>query len=58
MLTVRTSQGDFVLDNLENGVKLWTQTPYRYLKRQASNHSGRWVTIENGAEVVVGSVGN
>ncbi|MCY1243913.1 Bacterial transglutaminase-like cysteine proteinase BTLCP [compost metagenome] len=58
VLTVRTAQGDFVLDNLENGVKLWTQTPYRYLKRQASFNSGRWVTIDNGAEVVVGSVGN
>lgn len=58
VLTVRTAQGDFVLDNLENGVKLWTQTPYRYLKRQASFNSGRWVTIDNGAELVVGSVGN
>ncbi|MGH6807239.1 MAG: transglutaminase-like cysteine peptidase [Ensifer adhaerens] len=58
VLTVRTAQGDFVLDNLENGVKLWTQTPYRYLKRQASFNSGRWVTIDNGTEMVVGSVGN
>lgn len=58
VLTVRTAQGDFILDNLENEVKLWTKTPYRFLKRQASFNSGRWVTIENGAEVVVGSVGN
>lgn len=58
VLTVRTSQGDFVLDNLENDIKLWTQTPYRYLKRQATTNTGRWVTIENGTEVVVGSVGN
>jgi predicted transglutaminase-like cysteine proteinase len=58
VLTVRTGQGDFILDNLENGVKLWTHTPYRYLKRQASYNSGRWVTIQNGAEVLVGSVGN
>jgi predicted transglutaminase-like cysteine proteinase len=58
VLTVRTAQGDFILDNLENGVKLWTKTPYRFLKRQASFNTGRWVTIENGAEVLVGSVGN
>ncbi len=58
VLTVRTSQGDFVLDNLENEVKLWTRTPYRYLKRQASFNTGRWVSIENGSEVLVGSVGN
>jgi predicted transglutaminase-like cysteine proteinase len=57
VLTVRTAQGDFILDNLESSVKLWTKTPYRFLKRQASNNSGRWVTIDNSAEVLVGSVG-
>ena len=58
VLTVRTAQGDFILDNLEDDVKLWTKTSYRFLKRQASTNTGRWVTIENGAEVVVGPVGN
>jgi predicted transglutaminase-like cysteine proteinase len=58
VLTVRAAQGDFILDNLENEVRLWTKTPYRFLKRQASFNTGRWVTIENGAEVLVGSVGN
>ncbi|ASY58956.1 hypothetical protein SS05631_c40530 [Sinorhizobium sp. CCBAU 05631] len=58
VLTVRTAQGDFILDNLDNGVKLWTNTHYRFLKRQASSNSGRWVTIDNSAEVLVGSVGN
>ncbi|WP_438750904.1 transglutaminase-like cysteine peptidase [Pararhizobium sp. O133] len=58
VLTVRTAQGDFILDNLDNEIKLWTKTSYRFLKRQASFNTGRWVTIENGAEVLVGSVGN
>ena len=58
VLTVRTAQGDFILDNLDNDVKIWSKTPYRFLKRQASFNTGRWVTIENGAEVLVGSVGN
>ncbi|OJF95029.1 transglutaminase-like cysteine peptidase [Pararhizobium antarcticum] len=58
VLTVRTAQGDYILDNLEDDVKIWTKTPYRFLKRQASFNTGRWVTIENGAEVLVGSVGN
>ena len=57
VLTLRTTQGDYVLDNLNNEVKLWTQTPYRYLKRQASFHAGRWVSIENGDAVMVSSVG-
>ncbi|WP_377352882.1 transglutaminase-like cysteine peptidase [Rhizobium alvei] len=56
VLTLRTSEGDFILDNLENEVKLWNETPYRYLKRQAAFNSGRWVTIENADELLVGSV--
>jgi len=57
VLTLRTAQGDYILDNLNNEVKLWTETPYRYLKRQASFHAGRWVSIENGDAVMVSSVG-
>ena len=57
VLTLRTSQGDYVLDNLNDDVKLWTETPYRYLKRQASFNAGRWVSIENGDAVMVSSVG-
>lgn len=57
VLTLRTTEGDFILDNLNNEVKLWTTTPYRYLKRQASFHAGRWVSIENGDAVMVSSVG-
>ena len=57
VLTVRTTEGDFVLDNLERDVRLWTETPYRYLKRQASFNPGRWVSIENGDADMVTSVG-
>lgn len=56
VLTVRTSEGDFVLDNLDNEVKPWYETSYTFLKRQASFNSGRWVTIENGRDVVVGAL--
>jgi len=56
VLTLRTSQGDYILDNLEDQVKLWTDTPYSYIKRQASNNAGRWVTIENGRDVLVGAL--
>ena len=49
VLTVRTDKGDFILDNLTDAVRLWDQTGYRFLKRQASNHTGRWVTIREGA---------
>lgn len=56
VLTVRTSEGDFVLDNLSRDIKNWRETPYKYLKRQASYHTGRWVNIENGSPLIVGSV--
>ena len=56
VLTMRTSEGDYVLDNLSADVKLWTDTPYTFLKRQASFSAGRWVTIENGNVVVVGAL--
>ncbi|OCI93889.1 transglutaminase [Rhizobium sp. AC27/96] len=45
VVTVRTDRGDFILDNLTDQVKDWTQTPYHYLKRQAINDTGRWVDI-------------
>jgi predicted transglutaminase-like cysteine proteinase len=56
VLTLRTADGDFILDNLNDDVRLWTQTNYSYLKRQASFHSGRWVSIENGYDVLVGAL--
>jgi len=58
VLTLRTADGDFVLDNLDDEVRLWTDTPYTYLKRQATFHAGRWVSIENGDELMVGSIPN
>lgn len=57
VLTVRTDRGDFVLDNLTDAVVPWNKTGYRYLKRQASNHTGRWVTIRGDrSNSVVGAV--
>lgn len=56
VLTVRTDKGDFVLDNLAAAVKLWDETGYRYLKRQASDHTGRWVSIRDGESTMVGAV--
>lgn len=56
VLTVRSSKGDFVLDNLRDDVRSWEQTGYRFLKRQASNHTGRWVSIRDDQQVLVGSV--
>jgi len=56
VLTVRTDRGDMVLDNLDNRVLDWTQTPYQYLKRQSERDSSKWTSIDDGREMLVGSV--
>ena len=56
ILTVRTDKGDFVLDNLNDKVKAWNDTGYRFLKRQSSEHTGRWVSIREGQTSLVGAV--
>ncbi len=56
VLTVRTNNGDYILDNLIDEVVAWTDTDYTYLKRQSTGHTGRWVTIETPADLLVGSV--
>jgi predicted transglutaminase-like cysteine proteinase len=53
---VRTSLGEFILDNLESKVLPWTDTDYTYLKRQSSQNSGAWVTINDGRSGAVASV--
>ncbi|MFB9950784.1 transglutaminase-like cysteine peptidase [Rhizobium puerariae] len=57
VLTVRTDRGDFVLDNMRNKVMLWSDTEYTYLKRQATDDPARWVKLQDGRTIAVGSVG-
>lgn len=56
VLTVRTDRGDYVLDNMRNKVLIWTDTEYTYLKRQDAADPGRWVKLQDGRAVAVGSV--
>lgn len=57
VLTVRTDRGDFVLDNLDPQIRLWSETPYLFVKRQSETNTGRWVSIEDGRDTLVGYVG-
>jgi predicted transglutaminase-like cysteine proteinase len=45
VLTVKTSRGDFVLDNMRDDVRPWTQTGYRFVKRQSQTNENVWVSI-------------
>ena len=56
VLTVRTDDGDYILDNMSDAVRAWDQTGYRYLKRQATTNTGRWVSIRDGESPLVGAV--
>lgn len=56
VLTVLTDRGDLVLDNLQQEVKVWSQTEYLYLKRQSEFDTGRWVAIDDARTSSVGSL--
>ncbi|MEI2736313.1 MAG: transglutaminase-like cysteine peptidase [Rhodoblastus sp.] len=45
VLTVRTDHGDYVLDNMNDEVKGWKQTGYRFVKRQSQADMNTWVSI-------------
>lgn len=45
VLMVRTDKGDYVLDNMNDAVKAWTATPYRFVKRQSQENPNVWVAI-------------
>ncbi|CAN5305779.1 transglutaminase-like cysteine peptidase [soil metagenome] len=56
VLTVLSDRGDLVLDNLESRVLVWTDTDYRYVKRQSEYDSGRWEAIDDARTTAVGSL--
>lgn len=53
VLMVRTDRGDLILDNQEGLIKVWTDTPYTYLKRQSQAHAGLWVDITDTRDDIV-----
>lgn len=50
VLTVRTDRGDVILDNLTDDIRAWNDTGYRFLKRQSSVDTGRWVSVRGGSK--------
>ena len=45
ILTVKTDRGDFILDNMRDEVKAWSQLPYRFVKRQSQTDPNVWEQI-------------
>ena len=47
VLTVRTSDGDLVLDSRTSAIRDWSRTPYRYFARQSQSNGSGWERIGN-----------
>jgi predicted transglutaminase-like cysteine proteinase len=45
VLTVKTDKGEFILDNQNENVVAWTETGYRFVKRQSQNDPNVWVSL-------------
>jgi predicted transglutaminase-like cysteine proteinase len=45
VLTVKTDKGEFVLDNQDEEILLWSDTGYRFVKRQSQSDPNVWVSL-------------
>jgi predicted transglutaminase-like cysteine proteinase len=45
VLTVKTDKGEFVLDNQNEEILLWSDTGYRFVKRQSQNDPNTWLAL-------------
>src|SRR6476661_1516540 len=45
VLTVITDKGDYVLDNQNEDILLWSETGYRFVKRQSQSNPNVWVSL-------------
>ncbi len=46
VLTVRTSKGDYLLDNRRDEVLLWNEVPYTFVKRQSYLDPLAWMSLQ------------
>lgn len=45
VLTVTTDKGDYILDNQNDDILLWSETGYRFVKRQSQSDPSVWVSL-------------
>ncbi len=46
VLTARTTEGDFILDNKTDQIRLWSETHYRFVMRQSFVNPVAWVDLD------------
>ena len=47
VLTVKTDKGELVLDNQQDDIVLWSETGYRFTKRQSQSDPNVWVELDD-----------
>ena len=52
VLTVTTDKGDYVLDNQNDDILLWSETGYRFVKRQSQSDPNVWVSLGDPAPAI------
>ncbi len=45
ILTVKTDKGEYILDNQNDQILLWSDTGYRFVKRQSQGDPNVWVAL-------------
>jgi predicted transglutaminase-like cysteine proteinase len=45
VLTVKTDRGEYILDNQTSDILLWSETGYRFVKRQSQSDPNIWVSL-------------
>ena len=45
VLTVKSDKGEYVLDNQSDEILPWTETGYRFVKRQSQSDPNVWVSL-------------
>jgi predicted transglutaminase-like cysteine proteinase len=45
VLTVKTDKGEFILDNQNEDILLWSDTGYRFVKRQSQSDPNLWIAL-------------
>jgi predicted transglutaminase-like cysteine proteinase len=45
VLTVKTDKGEFILDNQNQDILLWSDTNYRFVKRQSQHDQNVWISL-------------
>ena len=46
VLTARTADGDYILDNKTDTLKLWSKTPYHFVMRQSYLNARVWMSLD------------